>query len=151
MKIGIIIPSLDLNQLAFETISEINKSIIKGSKNDYTIFYQELTSSCIEPLCATMSMNEAHTHNGILVATNLDSAEFLTKTTNKSKKIFYIWDLEFIRNKANFLHKMKVYRNPKLTLISRSREYNRALESFCNRKAEIIQSKLNLEELENVK
>lgn len=151
MKIGIIIPSLDLNQLAFETISDINKSIINGSKNDYTIFYQELTSKCIEPLCATMTINEAHTHNGILIATNLDSAEFLIKTTNKSKKIFYIWDLEFLRNKNNFLNKINIYRNPNLTLISRSQEYNRALEVFCNRKAQTIQTKLNLEELENVK
>ena len=147
MKIGIILPSLELNQLAFEILTEVNDLILNTTEHDFVIFYQELTSRCVEPACSIMNISEIHSFSGLLISTTLDTAELALKSISISKKVFFVWDLEFIRNKNEYLKRLSIYRNPELFLVGRSVEYNRALEIFCNRKVNMTQQRLNIKEL----
>lgn len=146
-NIGIILPTLEITQLAFEVISNINDDILNGTKTNYTIFFQELSTKCLNPLCAVMSVAEIHTFHGKVISTSLDTTELMLKSPTSSERVFYVWDLEFIRDKSNYLRSLFLYRNPQLKIVSRSEDYARALEIFANRRSDLIQNKISLKDM----
>jgi hypothetical protein len=80
-------------------------------------------------------MNEDYT----LVATDLDSALCLANVKNKAKKIFYVWELEFLKMKS-FSTNVKIYRS--LDVYTRSESYKKALDNYANINAKVLDFKL---------
>lgn len=78
----------------------------------------------------------------LIVATDLDSALALTKVRNKAKKIFYVWELEYLKNK-NFGFSQPTY--SKLPVYTRSQSYKEALDNYANIDSEVVD--LNLEKI----
>ena len=144
MNFGIIIPSLDTNQLAYEAITNINKEIILNkSKDDFRIFFEELSPRCIDCLCAVMNITELFSYTGTLISTNLNNTQLAIKTIGKINKFFYIWDLEFIRNSRNYTQNVSIYRNSNIKLIARSNEHSIAIKNYCGREPELIMPDLS--------
>lgn len=142
MNIGIILPSLGTNQLAFETITTINREIMSGSKHDYRIFFEDLTPRVINPLCAVMNIAEIWNYSGLLITTTLSNTRFASKVVGDVKKVFYVWDLEWLRGKNNFIQNLSVYRDPQFALLTRSEEYAKMIEFYSNRKVNGIMERL---------
>lgn len=150
MNIGIILPNLEMNQLAYETITGINQEILNGSNHDYRIFFENLSVQCVTPLCSIMNLAEIWAFSGLLISTTLDNTIFSLKLSTNVIKAFYIWDLEWIRKEKNYLHNLSILRNPNLLLISRSQDAAIELERYSNRPPNIVSSRLNMGELANV-
>ncbi len=146
-NIGIIIPNLANNQLAYETISTINLELINNSKYDYRIFFEDFGPVITNPLCATMNISEIHVYGGLLISTTLNNTVLSLKVPSKLKRAFVVWDAEWKRKSMNFLDAVKVYRDPRLILVARSQDMAKAIENYCNRKPEIIMENFNFSEL----
>lgn len=78
----------------------------------------------------------------LLVATDLDSALTLSKVRNKAKKIFYVWELEYLKNK-NYQYSQSIYN--KFPVYTRSESYKQALDNYANINSEVFD--LNLEKI----
>ena len=126
MQVGIIIPKLD-NQLSYMICKHVNNS----NDNIYTVFYEDISPYVIRPKCATMPINEIWSFNGILISTNLRNTLSSLKTINKSKLIFYIWELEFLKGKTNYIENINIYQNHLLKLVTRSEEYAKNVYNYC--------------------
>jgi hypothetical protein len=150
MNIGIIIPSLDMNQLAYEVISTINRTIAAGDKNDYRIFFEELVPKCIDPICSVMNITEIFSYDGILISTTLDNTKLALKALGNVDRYFYIWDLEFLRNRKDYLNNISVYRNPKTKIIARSNDQATAIKNYCGITPQLIMPNLNFNEIMKV-
>lgn len=150
MNIGIILPNLEVNQLAYEIISSINHEILAGGKHDYRVFIENISLFSIRPLCAVMSIPEIWSYSGLLVSTTLDNTEFSLRLTTDVMRVFYIWDMEWLRGQKNYLRNLSILRNPNLVLISRSEDAARELERYSNRRPNMVASRLSLGDLANV-
>lgn len=148
-NIGIILPNLEMNQLAFETIYTINKEIASNNGYDYRIFFEDLSARCIDPMCATMNSSEVHSYDGLLISTTLDNTRTSLKAIGKIERAFFVWDLEFVRNEKNYIENLKIYRDPRIKLIARSEDHAKVLMNYSNRKADLIMPKLSLERIKN--
>ena len=138
MNIGIILNSLDNNQLAVETILSINSEINNQSKDDYRIFFENINLRVFEPTCAVMNISEIFNYTGILISTTLSNTKLALKTTGDIQRIFYVWDLEWLRREKNYLDNLAVYRNPNIKLVTRSADYAQMIQNYTNRAVDLI-------------
>lgn len=141
-KVGIIVPGLYNHQLFFEAAQ--NAKYIDANL-DLIIFYEDLSPVSFRPPCAFMPTTEILNFNGLLISTTLTNTLLSIKAINMAKKVFYIWDLEWIRNNKNYLHNISIYQNPEIQCITRSQEYANELNNYANIQPKV--SKLDIKDI----
>lgn len=120
-KLGIIVNNLGPNQLAYYLINTGNKFVNDGEK-DLTLFFHDLMPECANPLFGIMNLAEVYSYNGPVVATNINNASRLLEYPGPSKKVFYVWDLEWLRMPNKQYEQLNdVY--GKIPLIARSKRH----------------------------
>lgn len=150
MNIGIVIPHLGLSQIGFYAISEVNRLVHEGKKDDLVLFFEQVVVPVVQPQCGVMCINELMSFKGTLITTTINNtAMTLARNSNSNNKIiFYVWDLEWLRNNQNnYFYNFRVFRSVD-KLIARSSEHQQAIENYCNRKPDLIKN-FNLEEMLN--
>lgn len=132
-KIGIIHRDWGPCDCAFYGISYGNK-IVSQTNIDLIYFYENLPQFVIPPISGSMNIQDIWGFDGLTIATNLDSAFALSKVIGNHPKVFYVYDLEFLRpQNRNFLYNTSIYRNPNLKLVCRSDEHAKCLSNYSNR------------------
>jgi hypothetical protein len=149
-NIGIILPSMEIGQLAYEVITQINSEILAGSECDYRIFFENVSIECVRPMFAVMNISEIWAYSGMLISTTLDNTLFSLKLATDVLRVFYIWDLEWLRNEKNYLHNLSILRHPNLLLIVRSEDCAKELDRYCNRLPNFITPRLSFKDLADV-
>ncbi len=143
MNIGIILPDMGVSQLAYMAINQCN--ICANITDDsYFIFFEDMQKPCVKPTVACMNVSELHTFEGLLVSTSIETTLTALSCVTNSKKIFYVWDLEWIRNKNDFLYNMKAFRNEQVELMCRSEQHAKLVHNYSNRKPSLIFNNFNL-------
>lgn len=149
MNIGIVIPSLGNSQLTLFTVGQCHY-LRQFTEHESFIFTEDFEPPCMSVQTACMNISEMYSFTGILIATSLLNASMIMKINSDCKKIFYVWDLEFLRaGKNNFFSNNSVYRSPELKIVCRSPEHASALENYSNRKPDAIIQNINLMEICN--
>ena len=144
-KIGIIVPHLGTCQVSHYAVRYVNYILQKTSEFDFVIFYEELVKPKMRPMCAAMNMSEIWSFDGTLISCNINNTIAAIKAISPQKKIFYAWDLEWIRpGKNDYLHNMQAYRSPEIELVARSPSHAAAIAKYCNRNPDTIINNFNL-------
>lgn len=146
--IAIALPDLSSSDLAFIAINQAGYAIHNNPVRDFTFLTEEKFPPCVPIPCSRTNISEMWSCGGLVIATNLTTANTLAKAVIKAKKVFYVWDLEFLRGNKNFVENSRIYRDPRLTLICRSQSHAEALENYCNRKPDAIIPDMNIERIE---
>lgn len=137
-KIGILINNLGLNQLANGLIHHTNEYLEKNQNFDIIAFVENVVNPSDTPHFAVMNLNEAWEYDGTLIATSLSTANKLLSFPGAKRRLFYVWDLEWVFMDGNFDELNAVYSNPKLELIARSDEYAKIIERCWNRPVKAV-------------
>lgn len=149
MNIGIILPALDVSQLAFNAIATINHELATGSQHDYTIFFEQLVPRCVEPHCAVMSTSELWSFRGLLISTTLSNTRLSAGILGNIKRVFLLQDLEWLRAEKDYLMNISILRNLNLKVGTRSLSHSQAMFDYCGRKPNFIMPRFNFSELAN--
>ena len=130
MNIGIVCNNIGPNQLAYYAIKSGNKFVEKG-EHDLIIFFYELMPECLRPNFAIMNLSEAYNYNGVLIATDLNSASRISEYPGTTNKYFYVWDLEWLRiQQKQYEELATIYNNTKIPLIARSKRHYEILKNL---------------------
>ena len=151
MNIGIVTPHLGLSQIGFYAISEVNRLVRDGYKDDLTLFFEQMTTPVVQPQCGIMCINELMSFKGTLITTTLSNTAMTLARNSRSenKVIFYVWDLEWLRpNQNNYLHNFQIF-NLVDRLIVRSEGHAQAIENYCSRKPHLISPFFDIKEMIN--
>lgn len=123
MNIGLVCNNVGPSQLAYYAIKTGNE-FVKSGDNDFVIFFYELMPECIKPNFSTMNLSEAYDYNGVLIATDINSASRILEYPGATKKFFYLWDLDWVKlQQKKYEHLAQVYKNKNLELIVRSKTH----------------------------
>ena len=144
---AIVLNSLSNSDLAFVSINQVGHELNQETDTDCLFLTEEKHPPCIPIPCARMNISEVYSCKGLLISTSLSTANTVAKAIVEAEKVFYVWDLEFLRGKKDFVDNVKIYRNPALTLIARSQSHADAIENYCNRKPDFIIPDLNIGEI----
>ncbi len=137
MQLGVLVKDLGPSQMAADLISQGNELVAEPG-NDLVVFYADLVGPCMTPHFATMQMNEAWSFGGVAIATDFDTGRVLLRSPGPKKKIFYVWDLEWLRESGPYEGWREVYGNPALLLISRSADHALALSQAWSREVRVV-------------
>ena len=150
MNIGIVTNDFSCSQLSFYLVRNINLECNSSTENDYMGFFENLSSNVMEPSFCVMNISEIWGFKGILVATSASTALTIIKAVTQSKKYFYVWDLEWLRNPDNYHTLLTIYRHPEINLIARSETHAKVIENFCNKPVVGIMDDFNLSDLKEI-
>ncbi len=144
-NLSVLLPDTGAGQLAFCAIKELNALTQTRPEIDSIIFYENKHKNCLPTNFAVMQIAEAWGQDGPIIATSLSTAHQLIKFPS-AKKIFYVWDLEWIRDgHARQYEKYSlIYQDKSLELIARSKPHKKAIENAFNRKVEHVVSDFNM-------
>lgn len=138
----VITKDLSCSQLNYEIFTQLNYLV---KKIPCCLIYKNITNNfypCKFPLLNYSKIFSGHLTNSLIISTDLDSTYTLSNVKNKSKKIFYCWELEFLKNK-NYKLNYKIYNS--LPVYTRSESYKMALDNYANINSTV--EELNLEKL----
>lgn len=147
MKCGVAVSDLGPSQLNYQFITNTNEMV--GSRFDFDAiaFYENISKPCLAMNFASMSLTEAWGFSGVMIATTLSTAQKISHFPSCSGKIFYVWDIEWVRiRNKQFSELAQVYRNPELTLVARCEDHAQLLKQIWGRDAAIIRD-FDLEKL----
>ena len=144
------IDNLASNQLAYQTISNINKyyqSIPTANTVDFIILYDVISNFCIKPECCVLNSSELWGMKGTVIATNCDLAEKLKAAIGPRQKIHYVWDLEWLRpyNRDYSFYK-RIYQSG-MPIICRSHDHAKMLRNTFNVEAAAVIENVNLDKI----
>lgn len=135
-NIGICVPHLGPSQLAMMAIKFANSLYM--TKYDCTLFYRDLFVHCCDINAGCMTMSEMWGFKGTLITTTFHDTRFALQSISPGKKIFYFWDLEFLKDEKNFIDNLTILRNKDILLAVRSPSHAKAVNNYCNRTPDMI-------------
>ena len=150
-KLGILLNNFCHNQLAYQTLKSVANYYNHNGTADITLFQEVPIIPIIQPHTAIMFPNEVYEFDGTLVITNLNHIPVAEKAIGPTKKIFYVWDLEWIyMQQKQYEHLAPLYRNKNFTIVARSLEHARLLRNAWNIEVNHIIQQPKIEDFLNV-
>jgi hypothetical protein len=149
VNIGIVCNNVGPSQLAYYLIKTGNE-FVKTGDDDLVVFFYELMPECIKPNFALMNLSEAYDYNGVLVATDINSASRILEYPGTQEKFFYLWDLDWIKlPQKQYENLLQVYKNPRLPLIVRSKRHFELVKNLWQEPVGIVED-CNIGQLKQV-
>lgn len=131
-QLNFLVNYLGPTQLTYSLIRSLS---IRQKDFDTIIFYENLTSYLIPPIFPMMQLAEAWGQNGIIISTDLSTTRKMIEFPNIARKIFYVWDVEWLRGKQRVFDLYhSIYTNKDMEIITRCDNHAKLIENNFNRK-----------------
>lgn len=129
--LNFLVDHIGASHMAYYLIEEANVLTENGEAN-VIIFFDQLHAPCRRLKVPTMMMVEAWAQPGVSIATSCSTAARLLNFPGPQRKLFYVWDMIWLRNPKRVGAYSELFRNPELTLIARCPDHAEALANDFN-------------------
>jgi hypothetical protein len=147
-NINFLVTDLGASQQNYYLINNINKIHDEIVDLNINIFSENLSRFCLPVKFSVMSVAEAWAQEGPFVSTNFSTTSKLIKYPRASHKLFYIWDLEFLRGEGRIYDiYAPIYLNKEIELICRSEDHKKIVENTFNRNVKYIVENFDIEKI----
>jgi hypothetical protein len=138
-NLNVLVSELGPTQQNYYLIKNVNLLHEKETDLNIQVFVENLSRFCLKPNFSIMSVAEAWGQNGAFIATNLSTAAKLIHLPLASRKLFYVWDLEFLRGQYRVYEAYSpIYLHKDIELICRSKEHADLVENCFNKEVKHI-------------
>lgn len=144
-RITVISSHLSATDLNYRILVELSKA--KKNGHDVCWMYENDCAPFTDIAIPRMSVGkmwEDQSNDGVIIATSIESASLIKSLPNKKHKVFYMWFLEFMWTKLDYLYNIKAMSN--IDLYTRSDSYADLIENYSNIKPKVV-SDFNLEQI----
>tara|TARA_R110000824_G_scaffold192331_1_gene374402 strand:- start:1115 stop:1573 length:459 start_codon:yes stop_codon:yes gene_type:complete len=146
MKIGALVNNLGSSQLSYYIINNFNKVAGKG-KVDPIVYCENVEKDCLFAKFPTMQLAEAWGQEGTMIATSLSTAKNLVSYPSPQKRLYYVWDLEWLRMPYDYNPLLELFSSDSIEIITRCENHARVVENTFNRKVNFIVDNFNIEQI----
>lgn len=150
MKTMICLENMSYSQFSHEAIECVNKIVNESNKEicfvslDQTMPFMDIDTAVFSPV----EMDSFN--NGLMIAYTVKGAELILGCSNSSKKVLYLYDLDWMFQPMSYYDIYNVLSNPNLKIILRSEDHISSLNSIYNIKPVAIMDSFKLEEIWNL-
>jgi hypothetical protein len=149
MRYGIIVDHTAFSELNGDIVNEIQKLAV-SSKDDICLFSDNISNRIVEFKCAVLDTASCPSFTqGILIATNLSTAITLKKLAVAAKKVFYVWDPEWIYKNVSFDDLHGVLSDENIHCMCRHLNHCRIVENLCGINPSLLE-KFSLENINEI-
>lgn len=149
MRAGIVVDALGISQMSLQLITELNKLNKLDYYLDVIVFYHRYDTLLKSPHFAMLQEQEMWGYDAPVMATTLATAHRLLHSAKPTRKLFYVWDLEWMFKTYETSALAKIYCNPAIDLVARSSTHYDILTK-CWKKPAYILEDFNYEQLASV-
>ena len=135
-RINIIVPHLYKSQLGY-CISKHCNTLVENDI-DCVVFTEEMRPFTITPKFAVMNISEVYDQPGLTIATTPSTAEKLQHCWGPNKKIFYSWDLYWLRGQRKIYKPILDLYHVNMDIVARSESHKTAIENCFNIKVRAV-------------
>jgi hypothetical protein len=149
MKTMICLENVSYSQFNYEAITQVNRFCEQSNEEvcfvtlDQTMPFTQINTAVYAPY----DMDSFH--NGLIIAHTLNLANRMLGCTNNSKKVLYLYDLDWMFQPIFYDEIYSILNNPDLFLIARSQDHADIIQRTCSRKVDAILDNFNLEDIWN--
>lgn len=131
-SVGIIINSFFNHQLPEKLFSSLNKLADSNPEIDPIVFRQNTSIFPSFPRFAIMNLRECWGFKAPVISTDMSTTEYLLSFPGPTKKLFYVWNLEWIfQSNLQIETVEKIYLADDINLIARNQiHYNILKNNF---------------------
>lgn len=126
MQLGIIADHLGTSQLSYL----LNLQVNQPGPHDFVLFQRQPAPPISRFYTSVFPINEIYNSKCNLIATDLDSARYLTKLPRSTRKVFYPWNLEWKKHGNNYLETISILQDPRIEVIARSPDHASYINLF---------------------
>jgi len=147
MKIGVIFDDFIKSDKNYTLMDKIN-TFVSTHNDEVCGFITNISNKVTDTFFAYTNISDiAHFNNGLVIATSLDGADVMNKTSVHSDKCFYIWEMEWMSQAFNFYGVYNILSNPKIKKIVRSQLQADIIKNNFNVEVDGIDEDFNLEKI----
>lgn len=135
---------------SYEMIKEINNFVLNNNDEislvslDQTAYFTEISTAVFAP-------SELDSFNdGVIICNTINNAETILRCTNRSKKVLYLYDLDWMFEKFSYDKLFEILNNDNLNIILRSEDYIKPLRNLCGKKHTKVLESFKLEAIWNL-
>jgi len=133
IQLNFLVEHMGNSQLAFALTSTLNDLADTRSDLDAIVYYNTMHRIYMTPKFAMMQMVEAWGQPGYTIATSVATARKMLSFPGTQKRLFYVWDLEWIRGEQIYYDMFApLYQDPSIVLIARSKIHADAINNCFN-------------------
>lgn len=132
-NISAVINDLGPSQKSFYLIKTFNE-LSRDPNFSCSAFLCNIGVPVTKPLFSCCSVSFFSDYSGSAIATSLQEADTVLKSSNNSKKYLYLWDMEWLTKPMNYSEVCKILLNERLNIIARSVSHASIIKNFCNKK-----------------
>ena len=134
-KLGFLVRNLGASQLGYFLAKNLNDFLDEGLGIDCTVYSEERHNGCLTASFPVMQMVEAWGQGGTMISTSISTTCKMIKFPSSHRKLFYVWDLEFLRGHTPHYYDLikKVYLNEDIELLVRCKNHADVIKNNFNR------------------
>lgn len=150
MRTIILTDNLGFSESNYEIFVELNK-IINNTPYEVAISYFDLSNTLIPLDVPVVNVAELSSFsNGLMVATTVKGAAEILSCVNNSRKLLFLWDIDWAFDLYDFEWLYDVITNPKLEVICRSSTHKDLITKMFGRSVLDVQQDFKLEKIWNL-
>ena len=150
MKTMICIDNLSYCSFNYDVINEVNKKV-KECIDEICIcnFDETMPFADIDTAVFTPSEIDSF-NNGVIIAGGIDIVKSIFGCANSSKKLLYLYDLEWMFKLNSYEYFYDILSQKELTIVLRSEDHIYPFKNLVNREPDAIIQKFDLEKIWNL-
>lgn len=150
MKTMLVTDHLGFCELHYQAFTDINK-IVENASNEVSVSPINLSTKIMDVDTAIVNIAEIGSfYNGVLLCTNINQASEILSCSVNSRKVLYLWELDWTFNAYDYEFLIKVLCNENLDIIVRSETHQKALKALCGKDPIGIIQNFKLEKIWNL-
>ena len=145
MQVGILLNNIGNNQAAYMAINHANAIHRFKLGHVIELYIKNLTQPVVRPMCMVNSIDKGALVKDVLISTDLCTCKYMNNMIAEHK-LFYIFDLEWLRHEVDYIETIKMLNNTRL--LCGSKEHQEAIQKYCGLESKVIES-FNLQRILN--
>jgi hypothetical protein len=137
MKLGVAVDNLGASQLNYLFINQVNK-YLENNIHDVIAFYEDACRPCMLMRFAAIPLVEAWSFNGTIISTSLSTTQKLLRLPGVRRRLFMVWDLEWLREPRPFEYLNSIYRALGIELLCRTPEHQKILSDIFQKPVSVV-------------
>jgi hypothetical protein len=150
MKTMICFDNMAYCHFNYEAVDSINKCVLDSN--------EEISIVALDSTVHFMDVNTAIYHaaeldsfnNGIIIAHTIKNCKEILSCSNNSKKLLYLYDLDWMYEKMSYDEIYDVLNDENLILVLRSESHVKPVKNLCGREPNAIMGNFELEKIWNL-
>jgi hypothetical protein len=150
MKTGVLLEDMSASDKNYHIMKSLN-DYVDAKRDEVFGFIMNVSRKVIPTHFAYSNCAEvANFQNAVLIATCLETADVLVKTSVKSKKCFYVWSLEWLNQPYNYIGLKTLLSDKSLRIIARSQLLADIIKNNYDVVVDGIDEDFNLENINGI-